>query len=118
MYMRQDLHSRFGSPGLVGAGGRCGSALAEWWCHGDRLVDRPLQVGDVVGGDADQLPAVVAGIVEHVDVVVGGAHIVERDLSIFPSRHRRSFGGRVAHWIGAWLKNATAPEQFPASEIA
>jgi hypothetical protein len=54
---------------------------------GFRFADRPLQVGDAVGRDDDELPTVVAGFVEDVEIGLLAGRVVEVNLAVFPLGH-------------------------------
>ena len=56
---------------------------------GARFADWSLQVGNAVGGDDDQLPALVAGLVEQIKIGRLTRRIVEVDLAVFPRDHVR-----------------------------
>src|SRR5207244_7802898 len=75
----------------------CGPAAHCWRCS--RVFEPTLQVGDVVRCDTYQLPAVLAGVDEHIDVVDPARHVIEVDLAIFPSHHGSAFPNRhcLAH---------------------
>src|SRR5215813_9071091 len=51
------------------------------------LADWPLQVGHVVDGDGDELPAVVAGFGEEVEVGFLTRQVAEVDFAVFPLGH-------------------------------
>lgn len=58
------------------------------WSH-----DLPLQVGNIVCGDAHQLPTLLASIVQETNVLIPARSFVELDRAVFPSRHCRFLHG-------------------------
>ena len=49
--------------------------------------DGAFQVGDGVGGDVDELPSVMAGVVERINVASFAGQIVKVKLLILPLAH-------------------------------
>ena len=47
----------------------------------------PLQVGNVVGGDGDEFPAVFAQLIEQIDIIAAARDVVEVDFFVFECRH-------------------------------
>ena len=51
------------------------------------LLERTLQVREVIVRDPDELPAVRAGGIEHVEIVASRSLLAQIDLAVFPFRH-------------------------------
>jgi len=72
------------------------------------LSDLALQVGDVVGGNRDELPAFLAGVIQDIDGQTSGRDIAEVDGRVFPFRHFPHLRSSPIHPTSHDLRNGTS----------